>query len=178
MRLLAVLAIAGTALLATGCGGGESSSAAWANDFCESIDGWRENIEQAAEGLANPTELNEEELDEAVQDAVSATDELLQELGELGPPETEASQQIQSELNDLEAVLRSRANNARKALDQPAESVSDALARLSALAKEFSAAAGAVETAVNDIRELDPAGELREALEDSEACQNLRGQDE
>jgi hypothetical protein len=174
--LAAVLCVA--AVAAAGCGGDESAEEQWANDFCSVLDEWRQDVEAAAESLANPASIDEETLDQAVQDAAAATDTLLDDLGELGLPETEARQEIGNKLEDLETVLRERANRARAALDQPADSASDALARLSTLASELAGAAQAVETTLSEIGELDPAGDLREAIESSEACQDLRERDE
>jgi hypothetical protein len=172
-RALAALCGA-VALLAAGCGGGDSTSEQWANDFCTSVGDWREEVEDAASDLADPGALDEQTLDEAVRQAVSATDDLLSDLGELGPPETEAGEQIEAELNDLEDVLRARASKARKALEQGASSVGDAFARLATLASELSASATAVKQTIADIRMLDPAGEVEQALRDSDACEGLR----
>lgn len=172
VRTFAVLCAA--AALVAGCGGDESSSEAWANDFCTSVGDWRDEIEKAASDLADPSTLNEATLDEAVRQAVAATDDLLADLGQLGPPKTEAGDQIEQQLDDLENVLRARTNQARKALEEPADSVSDAFARLATLSTQLAAAAAAVEQAITEIRQLDPAGELEQALRDSDACEGLR----
>ena len=90
-------------------------------------------------------------------------------------PELEARDEIEQELDHLESVLRERAANARAGIDQPAGSVSEALARLAALSRELAAAAATIELTIEKLRELDPAGELKQALESSDACSNLRG---
>ena len=172
-RTLAVLCGA-LALLVAGCGGDESASAQWADDFCTSVGDWRDEVESAASELADPAAIDEETLDEAVRKAVAATDDLLADLGQLGPPETDAGHEIEQQLNDLEDILRARASQTRKALEQPASSVSDAFARLATIARQLADSAQAVEQTIARIRRLDPAGELEQALRESAACDGLR----
>jgi hypothetical protein len=172
-RTLAVLCGA-LALLAAGCGGDESSSKQWADDFCTSVGDWRNEVEEAAADLADPGSIDEQTLDEAVRKAVAATDDLLADLGQLGPPETDAGDEIEQQLNDLEDVLRARASQTRKALEQPASSVSDAFARLATIAAQLADSAKAVEQTIARVRRLDPAGELEQALRTSDACDGLR----
>jgi hypothetical protein len=173
IRTLAVVCGA-LAFLAAGCGGGESASKQWADDFCTSVGDWRNEVEEAASDLADPGQLDEQTLDEAVRKAVAATDDLLADLGQLGPPETDAGEEIEQQLNDLEDVLRARASQTRKALEQPASSVSDAFARLATIAAQLADSAQAVEQTIRRVRQLDPAGELEQALRTSDACEGLR----
>ena len=174
MRRAAFVAACCLAVLAAGCGGDDSSAEAWADDFCTSIGDWREEVQDAAGELAQPSTLSEEQLDDSIRQAVAATDDLLADLGELGLPDLEARDQIEQELDHLESVLRERAANARGGIDQPADSVSEALARLAALSRELSAAAATIELTIDKLGSLDPAGELKQALESSDACASLR----
>jgi hypothetical protein len=175
MRRAAFVAACCVAVLAAGCGGDDSSTEAWADDFCGAIDDWRERVQDAAAELAEPAALSEEQLDESIREAVAATDDLLADLGELGLSELEARDEIEQELDHLESVLRERAGNARAGIDQPAGSLSEALGRLAALARELAASAATIEETIANLRQRDPAGELQEALESSDACASLRG---
>src|SRR6185312_7924960 len=116
MRRAVFVAACCLAVLAAGCGGDDSSADAWADDFCGAVDDWRERVQGAAA-----------------------------DLGELGSPDLEARDEIEQELDHLESVLRERAANARAGIDQPAGSVSEALARLAALSRELAAAAATIE---------------------------------
>jgi len=174
MRRAVLVAACCLAVLAAGCGGDESSAEAWADDFCTAVEDWRERVQEAAAELAEPATLSEEQLDESIREAVAASDDLLADLGELGLPDLEARDEIEQELDHLEGVLRERAANARAGIDQPADSVSEALARLAALSRELSAAAASIELTIEKLRALDPAGELKQALESSDACASLR----
>ena len=175
MRRAAFVAACCLAVLAAGCGGDDSSAEAWADDFCTSIGDWREQVQDAAGELAEPSTLSEEQLDDSIRQAVAATDDLLADLGELGVPDLEARDEIEQELDHLESVLRERAANARAGIDQPAGSVSEALARLAALSRELAAAAASIELTIDKLSSLDPAGELKQALDSSDACASLRG---
>lgn len=174
MRRAVLIAAFCLAVLAAGCGGDDSSAEAWTDDFCAAVEDWREQVQDAAAELAEPATLSEEHLDESIRQAVAASDDLLADLGELGLPELEARDEIEQELDHLEGVLRERAANARAGIDQPAGSVSEALARLAALSRELSAAAASIELTIEKLRALDPAGPLKQALESSDACASLR----
>ncbi len=175
MRRAVLVAACCLAVLAAGCGGDDSSAEAWADDFCTAVEDWRERVQEAAAELAEPATLSEEQLDESIREAVAASDDLLADLGELGLPDLEARDEIEQELDHLEGVLRERASNARAGIDQPAGSVSEALARLAALSRELAAAAATIELTIEKLRALDPAGELKQALESSDACASLKG---
>lgn len=175
MRRAVLVAAFCLAVPAAGCGGDDSSAEAWADDFCTAVEDWRERVQDAAAQLAEPSTLSEEKLDESIRQAVAASDDLLADLGELGLPDVEARDEIEQELDHLESVLRERAANARAGIDQPAGSVSEALARLAALSRELSAAAASIELSIEKLRALDPAGELKQALESSDACRSLSG---
>jgi hypothetical protein len=175
MRRAVLVAACCFAVLATSCGGDDSGAEGWADDFCTAVEDWRERVQDAAGRLAEPKTLSEEQLDDAIRQAVAASDDLLADLGELGPPDVEARDEIEQELDHLESVLRERATNARAGIDQPAGSLSEALARLAALTRELSGAAASIEETVAKLRQLDPAGELRQALDSSESCASLHG---
>ncbi|MBA3384497.1 MAG: hypothetical protein H0T20_07575 [Actinobacteria bacterium] len=175
MRRAVLIAAFCLAVLAAGCGGDDSSAEAWADDFCTAVEDWRERVQDAAGQLAEPATLSEEQLDDSIRQAVAASDDLLADLGELDVPDVEARDEIEQELDHLESVLRERAANARAGIDQPAGSVSEALARLAALSRELSAAAASIELTIEKLRGFDPAGELKQTLESSDACASLRG---
>lgn len=175
MRRAVLIAAFSLAVLAAGCGGDDSSAEAWADDFCTAVEDWRERVQDAAGQLAEPATLSEEQLDDSIRQAVAASDDLLADLGELGVPDVEARDEIEQELDHLESVLRERAANARAGIDQPAGSVGEALARLAALSRELSAAAASIELTIEKLRGFDPAGELKQTLESSDACASLRG---
>ena len=133
MRRAVLVAACCLAVLAAGCGGDDSSTEAWADDFCGAIDDWRERVQGAAAELADPAALSEEQLDESIRRRWPPPTTCSPISASSGLPELEARDEIEQELDHLESVLRERAANARAGIDQPAGSVSEALARLAAL---------------------------------------------
>jgi len=175
MRRAVLVAACCLAVLAGSCGGDDSSADAWAGDFCTAVEDWRERVQDASGRLAEQKTFSDDELDDAIHEAVAAFDDFLADLGKLGPPDVQARDEIEQELDHLESVLRERAANARAGVDQPAGTLSEALGRLAALARELSASAASLEATIANIRRLDPAGELKQTLESSDACASLKG---
>jgi hypothetical protein len=173
MRRAVFVAACCFAVLATSCGGDDSNAEGWADEFCTAVEDWRERVQDASGRLAEPKTFSEEELDDAIHEAVAAYDDFLADLGKLGLPDAQARGEIEQELNHLESVLRERAANARAGIDQPAGSLSEALGRLAALSRELAASAASIEETIANLRQLDPAGELKQALESSDACARL-----
>src|SRR5262245_57296622 len=90
----AAAALAAAAVLAAaGCGGSGSSTTSatdWANGVCSSIVTWENSLKSISSSLqANPSK---DGVQQAVDDAKSATDTLAGDLKKLGKPDTEAGQ--------------------------------------------------------------------------------------
>jgi methyl-accepting chemotaxis protein len=142
-----------TALAAGGCGGDDEAGAeGWANSVCANLSEWVTEIDEAVksvtdEGLA----LDEDDLDAAVDQARDATDDLANDLEELGPPDTEAVEQAVDEDGE------------------PLELVATVAAALSAAADEL-------RQTFSRLEEVDPGGELEDAFRNSEDCDSLREQ--
>ena len=175
MRRAVLVAACCVSILAASCGSDDSSAEAWADDFCTAVEDWRERVQDASGRLAEQQTFSEDQLDDAIHEAVAAYDDFLADLGKLGPPDVQAQDEVEQELDHLESVLRERAANARAGVDQPAGSLSEALGRLAALARELAASAASIEETISKLRQLDPAGELRQTLESSDACASLEG---
>src|SRR6187401_3519039 len=70
----------------------------WADSVCTSLDDWRGSIT----GLADESdgELTRESLEEKLGDAGNATEELVDDLKGLGPPDLEAQDEAEQALDD------------------------------------------------------------------------------
>jgi hypothetical protein len=170
--LIGVLA---AALLLAGCGGDSGSSASedYANSVCGDLSTWVTDVDGAISSLTDAgLATDKEDVQSAVDQATDATNELLSSLEELGLPETDAAQQAKSELDSLGATLRQQVETIEQALD--AESGPVALA--ATVTAALSTAASAVESTYNDLRGLDPGGELDDAFENADDCESLREQ--
>jgi hypothetical protein len=159
----------------SGCGGDSGSSASedYANSVCGELSTWVTDVNGAITSLTDAgLATDREDVQSSVDQATDATDDLLSSLEELGPPETDAGQQAKSELDSLGAALRSQIDAIEQALDADTGAVELAATVTAAL----STAASAVESAYNDLRGLDPGGELEDAFQNADDCKSLRDQ--
>jgi exonuclease VII small subunit len=162
-------------VLFTGCGGDSGSSASedYANSVCRDLSAWVTDVNSAITSLTDAgLATDREDVQSSVDQATDATDDLLNSLEELGAPETDAGQQAKSELENLGTTLRSQIDAIEKALDADTGAVALAATVTAAL----STAASAVESAYNDLRGLDPGGELEDAFQNADDCKSLRDQ--
>jgi hypothetical protein len=162
-------------VLLAGCGGDDGSSASedYANSVCGELSTWVTDVDGAITSLTDAgLATDRDDVQSSVDQATEATDDLLSRLKELGPPETDAGQQAKSELDGLGAALRSQVDTIEQALDADTGAVALAATVTAAL----STAASAVESTYNDLRGIDPGGELEDAFKDADECKSLRDQ--
>jgi uncharacterized phage infection (PIP) family protein YhgE len=169
---LAILAVMAVPALA-GCGGDdETSSADWANDVCTELSTWTTEVQEAVGALSGGGIPDEDDVQTAVERVTDATSELADNLQALGPPETEAGQEAKSQLDELASQLEQQADAAGEAL----ESDGGAVQTVQAVATALTAAATALQSAFNSLQQLDAGGELEEAFESADSCDELREQ--
>lgn len=171
---LAALSIGSVLVLAAGCGGDDASADAWAGDVCSSVQEWRENLTSLVVD-AQVEGLSVESVRTAIDGGVEATQRLRDQLGDLGPPETEAGEEIERELDELadEVVGEVEAAQA-EAEDLPEDqSVPELLEALTSIAAGLQSVVGDVEDTFADIQALEPGTELEDAFQSSEDCQSL-----
>ena len=80
-KALALLAVALLVGVAASCGGDdeaeENPTAAWAGGFCNAVTGWQDELESIASRFSDASDLSQEGLQSAAEDARSATDQLV-----------------------------------------------------------------------------------------------------
>jgi membrane protein implicated in regulation of membrane protease activity len=169
MTLLVVLVLSLAA-----CGGDdESASEEYANGVCSSLSSWVTDVQETVQSLTDAgLGTTREDIQAAFDETKDATDTLVNDLEELGTPETEDGQQARSEIDDLTTELRTQLDVIEQALDS-GEGVTAIAATVSTA---VSTAANAVNTTYQDLQGLDPGGELSDAFESSEDCDSLRDQ--
>jgi hypothetical protein len=171
LGLLAVALVLVTTPALAGCGGDEeSASEQWAGDVCSELSTWVTSVEEAVRSLTdNPLSLDKATVQAATEDVKAATDELVDGLADLGPPESEAGDQARSELDELGTQLQQQLDE----VEQEAETGSLTLATVtSALA----AAASAVSATFESLQSLDASEELRDGFENAGSCDSFRQQ--
>jgi methyl-accepting chemotaxis protein len=165
--LIAVLGLAG-------CGGDDTSaSEEYANNACETLSAWVTDVEETVTSLTDAgLSINRDDLQAAVDQTKESTDATVNELQDLGPPESEAGREAKSELDRLGTTLQEQITEIEQALDS-----SGGLAAIAAsVSTAVATAANAVNTTLENLRGLDPPGEVRDAFENSDDCNSLSDQ--
>ena len=167
-----VALVLAVALPPTGCGRSADASAEdWAANLCGSLSAWVTEVDSAQQTLSDKgLNLSERDVRTAVERAADASDELLADLKELGPPGTKARRQVEAELDELESALRDQVETVEEELRAGFEPLYYA----GFIAVTLSPAAHGLEETLQNLELLDPGGELEQALRDSEDCVALR----
>ena len=171
LGLLAIVVALVTMPAVAGCGGNEeSASEQWAGGVCTQLSTWVTNVEDAVRSLTeNPLSLDQAAVQAATEDVKGATDDLVDGLADLGPPETEDGDQARSELDDLGTQLQQQLED----IEQSADAGSLSLVTVTSA---IGTAASAVRSTYESIKSLDSGGELRDAFESADSCDSFRQQ--
>ena len=168
--LLAVVVLA-----VAGCGGDSEPSASeeYANKVCSSFSTWLTDVQTTVQTVTDAgLGTTKEDLQSAVDDVSTATDTLGGDLESAGPPDTEDGQKAASEVEDLMSEIRDQLATIQSALDSNAGILSIA----TTVSTSVSTALTDLESTYNNLKDLDPAGELRDAFENSDDCNSLQDQ--
>jgi len=177
---IAVVVLAAVIARVTEDDSGPLSATAWADSVCTSLSDWRSSITALAD--VSGGELTKESLEEKLDTAQTATEQLVTELKDLGPPDLEAGDELKQQLDTaadgLESSYESLKSGAQDALD--ADSPAAFLQGLAALAPEFQKLLDQVRTTVTDLQNAnvaeDAKAELQQAFADAESCQALESE--
>ena len=170
------------AALAAGCGGGGSGSEqeAWAGSVCEPFVEWRSEIdaveEELREAFESPTLGLGETLRDAGTRASEATQELQQQLDDVGGPPLEEDE----DNADAAEVVDGLAESLRETRDTVTEqlegidggSAAEITEALSLVAAQIAGALTQVQTTIDTLAGL--TDELQSAFEDADSCEELR----
>jgi cytochrome c556 len=176
MTRIALAAVAVVlAFAAVGCGGDDSepegsSTTEWANDLCTAVTSWTDALE--AEGGALTSSPSVESLQEAASGLESATDNFLDEVRALGEPETEAGTEARAAVEELADTIEAEKQEIRDAVDD-ASGITGVTSAISAVAASLTAMGEAFEQTFERIEDLDTGGELQQAFEEADACDEL-----
>ncbi len=157
---------------------GTLTTAEWADSVCTDVAQWKSSITSIAD-VSGGT-LTKDSLQQKLDDAKSATDELVSQLKGLGKPDLAASEQLQQQLDSsaeqLRASYQSLQSQAQDALS--ADSPAAFLQGLAKLAPQFGQLLDEIQKTVAELRSSNLAGsaktELQQAFDDSQSCQSLR----
>ena len=172
------IAVAALVMRLTADDSAQPSASEWADSVCTSLSTWRSSITAISD--VSGEALTPESLQESLADATTATETLVDELQQLGPPDLDTGddlkQQLDSSASEVAASFDTLKQGAEDAAD--ASSPTDFLQALAALAPQFQALLDTLSTTVDDLQSANVAGdaqhELQEAFANASSCQQLR----
>ena len=163
-------------LAAAGCGGGGSSSSSqpsaeeWANDVCSSLKTWSDSIKSATTSLQNSPSVDA--LKNTATQVKDATSTLVDDLKGLGTPDTEAGDKAKETTDNLADQL----DQDKQKIEDATKDVSGAsglLDALSTVTSTLGSMATQFQTALSNLGQVDPKGELEDAFSNAESCKSL-----
>lgn len=171
--LLASIALLGAVFALAGCGSDTttttSAGATWADGVCSAVETFRAKVVAAKDSVKDkgPTEENIKAAATSVRDA---TDHLVADLEDLGPPKTTGGDEIQQTLDTLGSQLEADA----KAVSDATSGSNSTLEAISAVSATLLKAQGEIATAADKLRAADVQGELKDAFDNAPACVALK----
>lgn len=176
-KALALLALALMVGVAASCGGDDEASeddptAAWASGFCTAITSWTTKLENITSQFSDASNLSEDGLRSAADDARTATDQLVDELRDLGRPETESGEEVESAVDGLSTTLEDEAMKIEETADG-VSGLTDLPGAISTITASLAAMSTAFSNTLSAISESDTRGELETALEESPECDEI-----
>lgn len=175
------LALVVTVVIAVASGGGDDadqSAQDWAAEVCGDVHAWYEDV-TSIEGFLDGVEPGAGgitgEIENRVDEIGAATQRLVEEIEAAGLPDTKGGREAEALVRDLVASLERRVERVDKAVERASDGgLSATFTAITTALNEIDEGRAEIERAVDRLRELDPAGEIEQALEDAAACRDLR----
>ena len=170
---LIVVALAG---VAAGCGGSSDEetdpTAAWASGFCSAVTTWTDDLQSITQQFTDTSNLSQDGLASAAEDARTSTDQLVSSLKDLGAPDTDSGQEVKSALDTLSTTLDAETAQIQETA-QGVTGVTDLPSAITKISTSLSALGTAFSDTLQTIETADTKGELKTALEDSPDCADI-----
>ena len=170
---LIVVALAG---VAAGCGGSSDEqtdpTAAWASGFCSAVTTWTDDLQSITQQFTDTSNLSQDGLASAAEDARTSTDQLVSSLKDLGAPETDSGQEVKSALDTLSTTLDAETAQIQETA-QGVTGVTDLPSAITKISASLTALGTAFSDTLQTIDAADTKGELQTALEDSPDCADI-----
>jgi len=174
-RPVLVAALAAASLTAGGCGSGgkstqtttqASQAEAWAGSVCTAVLVYQQNLNDTAAYVKNG-DHSKNDLQQGAYQVKKATHAFVGTLEGLGKPGTAGGQTVKTTLDGLRAELQKDLHTIQGAQgDSAAEAVSVASTALVTAQSQ-------IKTAVKQIQQADPKGDLRQAFSQASSCAPL-----
>jgi len=176
-RAFAVVCVAAVAFAGAGCGGDESTASPtveWADGFCTAITSWTTALQEVTGEFSSPSSLSQEGIEGAASDVGAATRQLVDDLRSLGAPETESGEETRAALDELATTL----DDDLAEIEDAAEGVSgltDLPGAITSITTALSSMGTAFASALQTIESGDAKGELEDAFEQADSCDEIAG---
>jgi len=172
---LGALAVSAIVVLAA-CDDGQTASEKWAGDVCGALASWEESINTITSDFSDG--ISREVVSEKVADAGDATRELVDELQDIGGPETDAGDEATSAIRQLADDVESTVDTIKDEVeDLPGSGVQGLAEGVEEVRTELNGLAAEAQATLEQLRQLDPGDELAKAIENDETCQSLRDEE-
>lgn len=174
MLLALAVAVTGFALAAAGCGGDDeaSSTTEWAEEFCSATRAWGDEVERIAEDI-DLSSISSDTLERAAEDAREVTDDYIEEIRDLGGPDTVSGDEIEGSVEELADEVEAEREEIEDAVDD-AGGLTGAVSAARDIAASVAAMFTALERTLEAIDEADVDGELETAFDEAESCEGFR----
>jgi hypothetical protein len=163
------------ATLAAGCGGNDdetSATEAWASGVCSAITTWSDSTRSATEALTGEGSAGDR-LDAAISDVQDATTTLVDDLEDLGVPETDAGQEAQDLVEALADDLEENLDTIEDAADS-SDGASETLTAISTISATLVTMGSQASSTFEELQQVDAGGELSDAFDQADSCDSLR----
>ena len=108
----------------------------------------------------------------AVDDFESATSDFVDELRELGAPDTESGEQAKASLDELSGNVEENVAKMKSAVDD-ASGGSEVLEAITTVSTTLSTMGQQLSATFSELEQLDAGGELERAFRDADSCDEL-----
>jgi hypothetical protein len=181
MRLSVALAsLLALAVLAAGCGGGGGGSSStkdpkdWADGVCSAINTWTDSLRSASQSVTGGN-LSENSLKQAASDLDDSTAQLKDDLDNLGKPDLESGDKAKQSIDTLSTNISGNVDKINGAI-KDAQNGGSIVNALTTVTSTIQTMGTEVQTTFDDLKNLDPAGELKSAFENASSCKSTSPQ--
>jgi hypothetical protein len=172
-RLVLLPLLAALTLLAAGCGKSSKPETAneWANDFCGAVSTWKDSLTSTASSLQGGN-LSKDTIQSAFDDFKSATKTFTDDVKGLGKPPTQAGDEAKQSVDNLSNEVNDQVEKVQGAVND-ASTASGILNVVTVASSALSTLTTDVQSTFNDLKQLEPGGELQTAFQQADNCKSL-----
>ena len=145
----------------------------WVDGVCTAVITWSDTVSTATQNLDNPETLSAETFNEATAATADATRTLVDDVAVLGPPDTEAGEEVQQELSTLSDNVASEVDTLSEATTDESSTPDELVAQLDTISQTLTGIGSEVQTTFGNIAALDGGAELKEAVANNSTCQQI-----